>query len=415
LAGLKFRPEALRQISSPDRLDMAMRVVRPVGWLGVVACGLILAGAAAWAWFGTYRVTVQGQGLVHVEDGVFVDIFSPKEGWLEYLAPIGQEVKSGQLIARLNAPESSRSVDELTARLALLNAQRTASQGRFAALIEAERHTVAQRRAGLLEALGLSERNIADIERQIAERKAELARSPGSADRVHEAQERLFTARDAANRVRMEIASLNAPTALAGQRDQALEVLDQKIHDANGQINTARLALDLATQIYSQDPGRVVMAPVSLHSLVSAGKRLLTIESGGNGLEVMAYVGAEQGKNILPGMSVRVSPTNVRREEFGSILGRVVWVSPLPQSQVEVNSALANDDLSRHFMKDGPAIAIKIALVPDPSTVSGYRWTSAKAASIPLSSGSLAKVWVTVREDRPIALLIPALRQMLAL
>ncbi len=415
MAGLKFRPEALKQISSPDRLDMAMQVVQPVGWLAVAICGLILVAVTAWAWFGTYRVTVQGQGLVHVEDGTFIDIFSPKEGWLEYLAPIGQEVESGQLIARLNAPENSRNVDDLTEKLDQLNTQRATTLSRFSTLIESEHRNAAQRQAGLREALDLSERKIAAIEQQVAERKTDLAGGHGSDDRVQEAQERLLAGREAANRIRMEMKSLEAPAPADDQRDQALEGLDRKIQEAKTQISSARLALDLATQIYSQDAGHVVMAPVSLHSLVSAGKRLLTIESGGNGLEVLAFLPAEQGKNVRLGMSVRVSPTNIQREEFGSILGRIVWVSPLPQSQIEVANALANDDLSHHFMKDGPAIAVKIALVPDPSTVSGYRWTSAKAASLPLSSGSLVRVWVTVREAAPITLVIPALQQALGM
>ena len=108
MAGLKFRPEALKQITSPDRLDMAMQVVQPVGWLGVAVCAVILVAVTAWAFLGTYRVTVQGQGLVHVEDGTFIDIFSPKEGWLEYLAPIGQEVEAGSAGRRWRARSPGR-------------------------------------------------------------------------------------------------------------------------------------------------------------------------------------------------------------------------------------------------------------------------------------------------------------------
>ena len=415
MAGLKFRPEALKQITSPDRLDMAMQVVQPVGWLGVAVCAVILVAVTAWAFLGTYRVTVQGQGLVHVEDGTFIDIFSPKEGWLEYLAPIGQEVEAGQLIARLNAPENSRVVDDLTDKLDQLSSERAATATRFAALIEAGRHSLTQRRARLLEARDLSDRAVTTIEQQVAERKKDAGDGHGSADRVQDSLGRLLAAREATNRIRMEIETLDAPLPIEDQRDQALELLDRKIQDARAQIASARKALDLATQIYSQDSGRVVMAPVALHSLVSASKRLLTIESGGTGLEVLAYLPAEQGKNVRLGMSVRVSPTNVPREEYGSILGRIVWVSPLPQSQADVAAALSNDDLSHLFMKNGPAIAVKIALVPNPATVSGYRWTSDKAASLPLSSGSLVKVWVTVRQAAPITQVIPTLAQSLSL
>jgi HlyD family secretion protein len=74
---------------------------------------------------------------------------------------------------------------------------------------------------------------------------------------------------------------------------------------------------------------------------------------------------------------------------------------------------LGNETLVTKLMEEGPPIQVNIALSRDASTPTGYRWTSSRGPSLRISSGTLAGGDVVVQEDRPIALVIPTLREKL--
>jgi HlyD family secretion protein len=111
-------------------------------------------------------------------------------------------------------------------------------------------------------------------------------------------------------------------------------------------------------------------------------------------------------------MEVRVEPTTVKREEYGAIVGRVVTVSDFPVTPQGMLADLHNDALVKRFSQDGTPYAAKVTLERDPSTASGYRWTSGKGPPILLSSGTLTRAEVTTREQPPIDLVIPLMKRL---
>ena len=111
-------------------------------------------------------------------------------------------------------------------------------------------------------------------------------------------------------------------------------------------------------------------------------------------------------------MEVRVEPNTVKREEYGAIVGKVATVSDFPVTPQGMLADLHNDALVKRFSQDGAPYAAKVTLERDPSTVSGYRWTSGKGPPIPLSSGTLTRAEVTTREQPPINLVIPLMKRL---
>jgi HlyD family secretion protein len=406
-----FRQSALKKLSSPDKLDIGIPLLRSFGWMAVFGAGGIIAAALFWGVLGTYRVMVNGEGLLKVDGSAFVDILAPKSGWVEYAADVGRSIKKGQLVAKLNAPEAAGQLSAALEAKEQLDAQRKDVELRYSARIEAERTAHAQRRAGMEESIRLKSAQVADIESQLRNREHLLTTGASTVERVQEARERLNAVRESLSRSKADLKELDgAMLALMGQRAQEIETLERQLQQARGQIHVARLGVDLATQVYAEVSGRVVAAAVVEHSLISSGKKILTIETEGSGLEVLAFFPPDQGKNIEIGMPARVVPSNVRKEEFGALVGRVVAVSPLPASSDTVSALLANEDLSRQFSKAGPPLVVRIALVPDPTSQNDYRWTSSRGQTVTLSSGMLGSVSVIVRESPPITLVVPALR-----
>jgi HlyD family secretion protein len=139
---------------------------------------------------------------------------------------------------------------------------------------------------------------------------------------------------------------------------------------------------------------------------------IVSIESGVTGLQLIVYLPPDQGKQVRPGMDVRISPSTVKREEYGTLVGTVLEVSDFPATAQAMLATLGNERLVQQFSLGGAPIAARIDLHDDPEAPSGYRWSSGLGPQTALSSGTIAGAEVTVREVAPITFVVPLLRKM---
>lgn len=153
--------------------------------------------------------------------------------------------------------------------------------------------------------------------------------------------------------------------------------------------------------------GRVVDISVGPGSSVQAGVPIATIEDTGRPLEAIIYMPAASGANVRPGMQVQVSPANLSRQEYGFLRGTVRSVGAYPATFESMLLVLANEQLVREFLAAGTPIELRIDLELDPSTPSGYRWSSSGGPPFAINSGSLCQATITLSEQRPINLVFP--------
>ena len=161
--------------------------------------------------------------------------------------------------------------------------------------------------------------------------------------------------------------------------------------------------------------GRVIEIKVTTGAIVQPGAAVASIRTGTTELEVLLYVPPYDGKKVEAGMEALVSPTTVRREEFGSIKGTVESISPFPVSFEGMVAVLQNQSLARSFSEDGPPYAGRIALLSEPGDRERLAWTSPKSVSQRLTAGTLASVEIKTRSQPPITLAIPLLKDLLGL
>lgn len=411
-----FRREALERLSTLDRLDQALKVTSPLAWVALGTAVAIIAGCAAWAVFGTYRVTVSGPGLLVRENGAFVNIYAPKSGWLESYPNRGDSVAAGELIARLSAPEEEGRLTDATDRVAQLKQQRSDLVARFAERLANEQRVTQRRREALEEIIHLDQARVRDLQALLEARESLQARNLIPTDRVLEARERMFAARESISKAHADLLSLETSLlALQSQHAQDLESLERQLRDSEGQRTQIGLVQDLATSIHSRVSGKVVLDEVSGFALVSAGQKLLVIETGDGRLEALLYVPADAGKQIRPGMEVRLSPSFAKKEEYGSLVGTVIKVDGLPQTEAAIAERISNKDLAHQFTREGAPLQVEIRLLKGPAGPESYDWTSRRGQEIDLTSGTLLEGQVTVRTGRPIALVVPAIRHWLGL
>ena len=102
-----FSRAALDKLRSPDRLDMLLPITTPIGWMSLVAVGLLLISVILWSIFGSFTVRADGKGMIldsggvtavtHVAGGKIAHVYVRK----------GATISKGDLIAQLEQPQQS--------------------------------------------------------------------------------------------------------------------------------------------------------------------------------------------------------------------------------------------------------------------------------------------------------------------
>ena len=129
-------------------------------------------------------------------------------------------------------------------------------------------------------------------------------------------------------------------------------------------------------------------------------------------LDVILYVPVDRGMLVQAGMEVNVSPATVRREDHGYIVGQVIAVSTHAVTQEHMMSTLQNQQLVQMFGGQAPVLEVQIQLLRDPTTISGYRWSTPRGAPITISPGTISSGEIRVDSRRPIDMVVPFIRRL---
>src|SRR5262249_8234262 len=114
-----------------------------------------------------------------------------------------------------------------------------------------------------------------------------------------------------------------------------------------------------------------------------------------------------------PGMDAHIRPVSVRKEEHGSMRGRVLSITEFSVSKAEVDTILRNSELTNNLMGDSSPLLAKIEVFLDKSTPSGFAWWGGQGPPFAVTRGTRVDVDVHIEKRAPIALVIPELRHLL--
>lgn len=187
-------------------------------------------------------------------------------------------------------------------------------------------------------------------------------------------------------------------------RNSQSEVVNQ----LQARIQALREQLDVESRVISPYDGRVVQVRADVFQFVTQGSTLLTLELAGDQfaeLEAVIYLPVATGQIVTTGMAVEIVPASVRKEEYGYMVGRVVSVSEFPVTEEQMLRVVGNEQLVRLLGGGQPLIEVRAALTLDPSTFSGFRWSSSGGPPIKLAPGTLCDAAVIIGQRSPISLL----------
>ncbi|HXB62152.1 MAG TPA: hypothetical protein VNU94_04795 [Acidobacteriaceae bacterium] len=133
----------------------------------------------------------------------------------------------------------------------------------------------------------------------------------------------------------------------------------------------------------------------------------MVIQTPGGDVQVVAYVPATVAKTVQVGERAEIMLTAFRVEDYGFIRGHVISISEYPATDEELMATLQNETLAHALAAGEPVHEVRVEMEQDPDTPSGYLWSTPRGAAFRITPGSLCKVNIITREERPLRLLVP--------
>jgi HlyD family secretion protein len=215
---------------------------------------------------------------------------------------------------------------------------------------------------------------------------------------------------------RAQIKSLEAQRYAEESQPEFFDADTQaRISDYERTLAGLRKELQLASEVITPYAGEVLELKVYSGGAVSAGSPIVSIQPISPALEAIVYLPSTQAKEVTPGMEVQVSPSSVRREEFGYMVGKVTFVADYPTTAAALMRNFQNDSLVQAITQKGPVNELRVELLPDRSSVSGFKWSSGGGPPVTISSGTVCNVNIVTREQQPVSLVLPIVRKKLGL
>lgn len=467
-----FRQESLERLSSPERLDRLMQVVRPKDWLVLSTLGSLIAIALLWSVFGRIPVTASGRGIL-VYPRRIATVESPVAGQLNAIkVNPGDCVEPGAVLATLEPTEliqqqqlaqtkleqlrqqnreaTTLSSDRLQDELAAITRERASLDERIATLqaiapqlYQERQNAIAARQTSLQQQLEDANQLVPVLQDRLQRRKDLLAEGAISEDRILEVElqyrenlQRVSELEAQLQQLEVEQTELqqqhrdrlDSISQLQAQR-QELDARQTRVQQEISQTNVSRQnnirdlereIAQLQTQIQqrstikSPHPGCLLELTVKSGQWVQSGTSLgtLRLTQPGSQLVAVTYFAIADGKRIQPEMTVRVTPATVKRERFGGMIGSVTSISEFPVTPEGATSVVGTSQLAQDLLASEPKIEVFAQLQRNPANFSGYTWSSSQGPpSLKISPGTTTEVRVTVERRAPITFILPILRR----
>lgn len=417
-----FRPAALERAGKAETLDLGVHVIRAPQWFLLAAALALAVGAFAVSFVLTVPRRVDAGGILITVEGL-KDIETLSTGLVKdiFVAP-GDLVRQGQKILHIEQPDLVQQLEQAQAELSNLNGryQRVVS---FHDTGKADTDALLNQKRRELESL------IAVNKNQIEWLEKNLAGYEKLALKGFVSQQKLFEARVNLNEaVAEQMRNTNALAALrfdenARKIEREREILDLQVKIEQARSNIAAIREKRERMAYLESPydGVVIEQKADPGELIEAGKPVFSILPGFSPgpagapkhipLVATLYLPSSEGKRVRPGMAVQISPSTAKREEYGYIYGKITRRSTIPATPEGMMRSLKNRQLVESLSAGGAPFEAAATLDPDPSTPSGFRWSSSTGPNQTIGPGSLATARIIVDEQPLISLVMPALRR----
>ncbi|HRA43177.1 MAG TPA: NHLP bacteriocin system secretion protein [Gammaproteobacteria bacterium] len=413
---LKFRQEALLELHTPDQIDKLIEVVSPKAWIMLLSFYMLLISLIVWVIFGSIPTRVEGKGILLVENGSVYNAVAPPGGGqiADILVQQEQEIKKGDIIARLERPDLTEKLQLAKNYVEQLKREQEELSQTSKKELAIRHEKISQQISMLDSSLASGAKNLKDIETLLNLKEENFKKGILIWQDIENTRRDYYSAKDRLEQLQNQI------TQLKTQEDDFKDQWRQRLKDKELTILAEQLKMNnmaaevtVSKTVVSPADGIVISVNTSVGKMVPDGGSVVTITSLGEGLDALIFMLPHEGQRVTPEMPALITPTTIEKEEYGSMKGKVLSVSEFPQAAETIIALLHNQEMAKQFVESGAPTGIRIRITRDPNTFSGYQWSSSKGPNKKISPGTLAEVRITVREQPPISLVIPAFKKLL--
>ena len=403
-------------MSSPEQLDQLLHVTTTRNWLALLALIALLGAAVAWGYKGQLTTKVVGQGVLIRSGGVQSVVPLGAGQVIDIRVRVGDHIAVGQVIGTVAQPAF---VEKIKIAKGQLTDAMKQKEDIFKVRSDRSRLQLTflkRQRANLEREIEELQQEAKIVEEQIPVDEELLSKGLVTKQQVYLTRQKLVGIQGNVSSRRAQLAQLDSQEYQTENESLEANLEHQnRITDLQRQLEA--LEREFATQatVVSPYAGQVLEVKVSPGSFVQVGTDIISLQPDVENLETLVYVPSVKAKDVRPGMAVEISPTTVKREEFGFIRGRVVFVADYPATEAALMRIFENEPLVRALTAGGPATEIRAEMDPDPSTPSGFRWSSPQGAPLRLSAGTICAGEIVVRTQRPISMVFPFIKEQLGL
>jgi HlyD family secretion protein len=405
-----YRKAALDRLSSPDDLDQMLTVTSGNQWLALLGIGIFVLTAVIWSIVARIPTKAQGDGILIGQGGV-VNVVTTGAGVItNFKLKIGDKISAGDVVAKIAQPEILTSIQQAKNRLAeerssadlATHVGEESSRLQLAALDQQQ--TAIENDIKRSEDLAILAADQVPVEQRL------LERGLSTKQQVNARQQRLIEIRADIQKSKAQLIALDAQRfAAQSEPESRRREATSRVDELQRQLQMLEEQMETSAKVVSPFSGEVVELKVYEGSSVTTGSPVLSLQPEVGQLEVVAFVPTGEAKRIVPGMAAQVSPSIIKREEYGYMRGTVNYVSDFPTTDAAAMRTFENESLVGTLKAQGLANEVRIILQKGPNS-SGYEWSSMKTPKQKLSSGTLCSIQVVTRERRPIELILPFLK-----
>jgi HlyD family secretion protein len=390
------RQAAIDKLASPEQLDVLIQVTSPAGWLALATIGVLLLGVVAWGVAGDIPTRVSGEGILAAGD--YFAIQAAARGSLsELYVEVGDYVTPGQEVATIDQPTLED--DKNAARLRYEQAR-----SQFQDLRSTYQANVSDWR----DSIRGYEDSIATLEQELAEERQKLGDPNYAQNRV---QEKIDGIRE---RIKDYERRINQTEQRIRESRNRLRSAEDQAARAEQEWNRLRQRESRFARVRTGHAGRIVETPARPGDKVQRGEVLVRgVSEYPDGFQAAFFVDSAVAAEIKKGMTVEVSPTNIKKEEYGYLKGEVVERSPEPLTRDSMLRILGGvEDRVQEFLRGRGAVYLVRAKLFEGDTPTGYEWSSGRGPEADsLVANQKIKVNVITKTRAPYTLVIPMLRK----
>jgi HlyD family secretion protein len=409
------RPEALDAREAGEKPEDAV-VLAPIrSWIAFLALLAIIVIGLAWAVFGRVPFTVAGSGFYTLKSPPV--LLRASSGGQVQSIEVGQDaqVKAGDVIAILHDPVVEAEVKDVKGQIVMLTKKHEELQS-----LEGKRLDTAQKefatRKNSLERARLDAKDLHDIATKRLKAQEKLY-NDGLIAEDKWLQSQQLTAQLLEKRLSTETELGQASLSLEQVRlsiEQSSENREFQILQLQAKQSELESQLERKLTILSPVDGTIAQRTIRVGAFVQPGQLVCEILPANSEVTCKMYVDDREAKKLAVGMQAHVTPSMARPERYGYIVGKVTMVSTVPDSSERVRQTFGSQIIAQYFMRRFTTpIRVDIELEKDPNTPSGLKWTTGQGYPGVLGIDTIVDAKIEYEQDRPIALLIPWLRERL--